>query len=248
MTAETLTWLETDPDQVWRSTCGRYAIVAHTLPENPPRRQFQARRIDDAMAAAYPERGDLGYLIEESPWCWNRENSVHSAQAVCERHAYAASQDRQFPEDFPAVALERFGPGYGEALAIVQEEDGRVVARLLHMALETREEGFVPRPFQEIDLTALGLVPGEGVQLATTTDHGPGPCGNCGVKVGQPHLRSCSFAKCQVTGQQRLLCTYFGGSPVAGMEAVATRSQEEFERYFKTPPGHDCGQDIWRGK
>lgn len=245
--AETLTWVEVDRDLVWRSTCGRYAIVAHTLPENPPRIQYQARRIDDAMAAAYPKRGDLGYLIEASPWCWNTENWVHSAQAVCERHAYAASQDRQFPEDFPAIALERFGHGYSQALAIVQEEDGRVVARLLHMELETREEGFVPRPFQEIDLTALGLVPREGVQLVTTTDHGPRPCGNCGAKVGRPHDRTCSFAKCLVTGQQRLLCSYFGGSPTAGVEAVISGAQGEFEHYFKTETGHDCGQDIWAG-
>ena len=40
MATSTLTWLETDPG-VWRSTDGRYAIVAHDLPENPTRTVYR---------------------------------------------------------------------------------------------------------------------------------------------------------------------------------------------------------------
>jgi len=58
----------------------------------------------------------------------------------------------------------------------------------------------------------------------------------------------CEIALCQVTGQQRLLCHYFGGSPAAGVEALTTGKQDEFEAYFKTPTGHDCGQDLWQGQ
>lgn len=244
----TLTWVETDAGQVWRSTCGRYAIVAHTLPETPPKVEYQARRIDQAMAAAYPERGTLGHTLETSPWCWNNENSVHSAQAVCERDAYTLANHAPFPKDYPAIDLERFGPGYSEALVLVQE-DGELIVRRMYMGLHTHEEGFVPESSNTaINLTALGLAPREGVELAATTDHGPDPCGNCGVKVGQPHDESCSFAKCKVTGGQRLLCSTFGGSPIAGIFTVATGgSQQEFEDYFKTPTDHDCGQDIYLG-
>ena len=78
MATSTLTWMETDPGRVWRSTDGRYAIVAQVLPENPPRTVYQARKIDQETARAYPTRGDLGYLLEETPWCWCAENSVHS--------------------------------------------------------------------------------------------------------------------------------------------------------------------------
>lgn len=244
-----LTWVETDAGRVWRSTCGRYAIVALTLPENPPKVEYLARRIDPSMAAAYPERNTLGFLLESSPWCWNDENSVRSAQAVCERDAYSLAHRRPFPEDYPAIAMERFGQGWDEALLIVCE-DGELVARHMHMALRTHEEGFVPQLSRtEINLTALGLVPGEGVELQMRTDHDTDRCGTCGVKVGQPHNDTCSFARCLVTRGQRLMCTYFGGSPTAGVMTVATGgSQQEFEDYFKTPTGHDCGQDIYLGE
>jgi hypothetical protein len=65
------------------------------------------------------------------------------------------------------------------------------------------------------------------------------------------HTARCSHARCLVTGQQRLLCVYFGGSPVAGLTALNTgrrQDMDEFEAFFKTPTGHDCGQDIWRGR
>ncbi|HEY3478421.1 MAG TPA: hypothetical protein VGL02_05910 [Streptomyces sp.] len=243
-----LTWVETDTGHVWRSTCGRYAIVAHTLPENPPKTEYQARRIDPAMAAAYPEENTLGFLLQTSPWCWNSENSVHSAEANCERDAYALANERPFPENFPAIAMERRGAGGREALVVVRE-NGDLVARLMHMALHTHEEGFVPESsLTEINLTELGLVPGENAELATRTDHDTDRCGNCGVKVGRAHDARCSFARCEVTGGQRLMCTYFGGSPTAGAMTVATGgSQQEFEDYFKTPTGHDCGHDVYRG-
>jgi hypothetical protein len=243
-----LTWRETIPGQVWRSTCGRYAIVAHTLPENPPHVEYVARKIDPSMARAYPKRHTLGFFLGTSPWCWNRENEVHSAQAQCEQDAYCSAQDRQFPADFPAVALERFGAGYREALVIAWE-DGDLVARVMHMGLRTHKEGFVPQKSNTvINLTGLGLVPRDGVQLDTVTEHDVDRCGNCGVKFGQAHDDGCSFAKCLVTGQQRLLCSTFGGSPTAGIIALATGgSQQEFDDYFKTPTGHDCGRDVYLG-
>jgi hypothetical protein len=246
MSDEPISWMETDPGHVWRSIDGRYAIVAHDLPENPPKTVYQARKIDPAMARAYPKRGHLGHLLEESLWCWNAENKVHSAQAIIERDAYTTEHFRRVPKDYPAVTLDRFSNITEGALAIVWK-DGALVAQVLGMTLHDRGTGFVPDPWIEVDLTELGLVPHGNTELATTTDHGPPPCGNCGVKVGKPHDPVCSFATCQVTGKQRLLCSYFGGSPVAGFEAVQTNSQDEFERYFKTPTGHDCGTDIWTG-
>lgn len=244
-----LTWVETDAGQIWRSTCGRYVIMAITLPENPPKVEYLARRIDPAMAAAYPERNTLGFLLESSPWCWNEENNVHSAQAICERDAYTLANARPFPEDYPAIAMERFGQGLREALVIVWDS-GELVARHMHMGLRTHEEGFVPQQSStEINLTALGLVPGEGVELTTTTERDTDRCNGCRVRVGEYHRDRCSVARCLVTGRQRLMCAYFGDSPVAGIHAVTTGgSQQEFEDYFKTPTGHDCGQDIYTGK
>ncbi|CAL9677603.1 hypothetical protein SUDANB95_07929 (plasmid) [Actinosynnema sp. ALI-1.44] len=247
MTTTSIQWAETDPGRVWRSLDGRYAIVANTLPETPPRAVYQARRIDEAMARAYPTRQDLGVLLDESPWCWNTENSVHSAQAVIERHAYTVEHFTRVPKDHPAVALSHFSHVEQGALAVVWK-NGELVAQVLGMTLHDRDEGFVPAPWTEINLTELGLVPRDGIEVATTTDHGPEPCGNCSVRVGHPHAEGCSVAKCLVTGQQRLLCTYFGGSPTAGVEAVMTGSQDDFERYFKAPTGHDCGRDVWHGE
>lgn len=75
----------------------------------------------------------------------------------------------------------------------------------------------------------------------------PEMCGNCGATDGQPHGEGCSFARCLVTGQQRLQCEIFGGSPIAGALALASGGdQREFEDYFKADTGHDCGQDIYR--
>jgi hypothetical protein len=249
MTTSTLTWLETDPG-VWRSTDGRYAIVAHDLPENPPRTVYQARKIDPAMAQAYPARATLGNLLEETPWCWCAENSVHSAEAIVERDAFASGHSTSVPEDYPAVALIRFwwpiSQGTNRGALVVVRKGGRFVAQIVGMSRHD-DSGFVPEPYTEINLTELGLIPGPGADLATTTDHGPEPCHNCGARVGQSHGQMCSIARCLVTGQQRLLCTYFGGSPAAGIEALTTGRQDEFEEYFKTPAGHDCGQDLWQG-
>jgi hypothetical protein len=245
-------WIETEPGQVWRSADGRYAIVAHTLPENPPRTQYQARKIDPAMAAAHPHRGTLGYLLDESPWCWKTENSVHSAEAVVDRDVFKSAHNTSVPEDHPAVALSRFfwpiSQGTSRAALAVVWKDGSLVAQVLGM-VRRDDSGFVPAPYTEIDLTDLGLVAHDASDLETVTDHGPPPCGNCGVKVGQPHDETCSRAKCLVTGEQRLLCTYFGESPVAGIETLATGgSQEEFETYFKADLQHDCGQDVHTAK
>lgn len=250
MATTTMSWAETDRGRVWRSLDGRYAIVAHTLPEHPPRTVFQARKIDPAMAVAYPHRGDLGYLLEESPWGWNTENSVHSAEAVCERDAFRMAHDSSVPEDHPAVALSRFywpiSNGTERAALAVAWRDGHLVAQVLGMSRRD-DTGYTVAPWTEIDLTELGLHAGE-TALSTTTDHGPAPCHNCGAKVGQPHGRRCPTARCEVTGEQRLLCDYFGGSPVAGVEAVTTGNQGEFDEFFKTPTGHDCGQDLHRAE
>lgn len=244
-----MNWLATEPG-IWRSADGRYAIVAQALPENPPRTVYQARKVDEAMARAYPERGDLGYLLEESPWCWNEDNSVHSAEAVIERDAFTSAHDTSVPEDHPAAALSRFwwpiSKGTSRGALAVTVRDGEVVAQVLGMARHD-DSGFEPEPWTEISLTGLGLVPAPGAAISVTTDHGPEPCPNCGAKVGDPHDAMCSIARCEVTGGQRLMCTYFGGSPLAGMEALSTGRQAEFEDYFKTPAGHDCGQDAWQG-
>lgn len=250
MSGEAVEWVETDRGQIWRSVDGRYAIVAHTLTENPPRTVYQARKIDESMARADPLRGYLGNLLGESPWRWNSENSVHSAQAVVERDAFCSAHNTSVPEDHPAVALSPFwwpiSSGTSRAALAVVWKDGQLVAQVLGMVRHD-DSGFVPGEWTEINLTALGLAPREDVELATTTEH-PAPCSNCGATVGQRHTAECSFAKCQVTGQQRLLCTSLGGSPVAGFEAVATNSsQGEFDQYFKTPTGHECGDDIWTG-
>jgi hypothetical protein len=246
-----LEWVQTDPN-IWRSVDGRYVIVAQTLPEKPPRTVYQARRIDQAMAKAYPESGSMGFLLKESPWCWNEENSVHSAEAACERDLFLLTHPGTFnvPQDYPAVALSTFwwpsgNTGGRGALALVWK-DGHLVVQLVGMHRRD-EDSTEAGEYTEIDLTELGLV-ADPTALPTTKDHGPGPCTGCGAKAGKPHKDHCSHARCLVTGQQRLLCVYFGGSPAAGVEAVATNSQEEFERYFKTPTGHDCGSDIWRGE
>lgn len=246
-----LTWVETERGRVWRSACARYVIVAHTLGERPPRTMYQARRVDEMTAQAYPTRGDMGFLLEECCWCWNTENSLYSAEAVCERDRWALEHPGAFnvPDNHPAVALSTFWWPSGRsgdrgALAVVWKDD-RLVVQLIGMGRHDEETR--PGEYTEIDLTELGVVADRSA-LPMTTDHGPGPCTGCGAKVGKPHDELCSHARCLATGQQRLLCTYFGGSPVAGIEAVRTSAQEEFDRYFKTPTGHDCGHDLWKGE
>lgn len=240
-------WAETNPGRVWRSIDGRYAIIANTLPENPPITVYQARKIDLSMASAHPERGTLGYLLGESPWCWNTENSVHSAEAVIERDAFRSAHDDDVPADHSAVSLERFfwpiSDGTSRAALAIVAKDDQIVAQVIGMVRDG--DGYTPQPWVEINLTDLGIQ--VNVEVWNRSDHGPETCG-CGAKAGAPHAERCERAVCLVTGEQRLLCEYFGGSPVAGVEAVVTNSQSEFEAYFKTPTGHDCGQDVWRGE
>jgi hypothetical protein len=247
MSLPPIDWMATEPGGVWRSVDGQYAIVAHDLPETPPRTMFQARRIDQAMARAYPTQGNLGFLLAESPWCWNSDNSVHSAEAECQRDAYDLGQSRRVPRDYPSIVFREVNNVTAGALVVTRDGAGSLVAQVIGMRLIDRDTGYQPAVWQEIDLTALGLTPRADVDLPVTADHGPPPCGNCGVEAGQPHDEHCERARCLVTGRQRLLCSFFGGSPVAGVEAVATGTQGEFERYFKTPTGHNCGQDVWTG-
>lgn len=240
-------WVNSQPG-VWRSLCGRYAIVTVALPERPARTVYQARRIDQATATAYPTRGDLGILLEESPWQWNRDNSVHSAEAVCGRDLFRLTHSFSVPEDHPAVALSGFwwprGGGGRGALALVWHDD-RLVVQILGMSRADADNVEVGE-YTSIDLTALGIHAAPAA-LPTVTDHGT-QCAGCNVKAGSPHGAHCSHARCLASGGQRLMCRVFGGSPTAGIEAVQTgSSQEEFERYFKTPTGHDCGRDVYSG-
>ncbi|MCX5066695.1 hypothetical protein OOJ91_12475 [Micromonospora lupini] len=244
-----LQWANSQPG-VWRSLCGRYVVFAVTLPERPARTVYQARRIDPAMAAADHTGTYLGFLLEESPWQWNSDNSVHSAEAACGRDLFRLTHSFNVPEDHPAVALSGFwwpdgGGGARGALAVVWQ-DGRLVVQILGMGradADTVEVG----EYASIDLTALGIEV-DPAALPTVTDHAD-QCNGCNVKAGNPHDSHCSHARCLTTGQQRLLCTYFGGSPTAGIEAVQTggSSQAEFEEFFKTPTGHDCGRDTYVG-
>ncbi|WBB94149.1 hypothetical protein [Verrucosispora sp. WMMC514] len=243
----TLTWANTQPG-VWRSLCGRYAIVSVTLPERPARTVYQARRIDPSMAAADPMRGTLGYLLEESPWRWNSDNSVHSAEAACDRHAWQVEHPLNVPTDHPAAALSRFwwpsGGGRG-AIALIWEE-AHLIAQVIGMG-RAADDGVEVGEYTRIDLTALG-VHADRATLPTRTDH-PEQCGGCNVPAGTPHAARCDHARCLATGGQRLQCELFGESKTAGIEAVRTggTSQQEFDDYFKTPLEHDCGQDIYRG-
>lgn len=243
-----LTWKETIPGRVWRSVDGRYAIVAYTLPENPPRIRYQARKIDPAMARAYPDSNTLGYLLEESPWCWNTENSAGSAEAAIDRDVFTSSHSMSVPDDHPAVALKPFywpiSKGTAQGALAVQWEGNELVARILGVSRRTGDTTEVA-PWTEINLTQLGLRPRWGRRPATTTLH-PELCSNCRVMPGEPHTKDCEKAHCLVTGRQRLLCTYFGASPVAGIEAITTRKGDEFEQYFHAPVEHDCGQDTWQ--
>jgi hypothetical protein len=250
MAKRTMTWVEMERG-VWRSTNGLYAIVRQVLPERPPRTVWQARKIDQSMARAHPRRGDLGILLEESPWGWCAENNVGSAEAAIERDAFASAHETSVPEDHPAIAMSRFfwpvSNGTRRGALVVMRNGDEFVAQVVGMARHD-DSGFVPEAWTEISLTGLGLIPRPGATLAVTADHGPEPCHMCGAKVGQPHGPMCSLARCLVTGQQRLLCTYFGGSPVAGTEALTTGTMDEFREFFKTPTGHDCGQDLWQAE
>ncbi len=167
MAASALTWLETDPG-VWRSTDGRYAIVAHVLPENPPRTVYQARKIGQEMAQAYPAGEDLGYLLEETPWCWCAENDADSAEAIVEQDAFASAHSASVPEDYPAVALSRFrwpiSRGTSRGALVVARKDGGFVAQIVGMSRHG-DSGFAPEPYTEINLTELGLIPQPGAGL-----------------------------------------------------------------------------------
>ncbi|MEU3452216.1 hypothetical protein ABZ671_01035 [Micromonospora sp. NPDC006766] len=242
-----LIWANSAPG-VWRSLCGRYVILSVDLPERPVRTVYQARRIDPAMAAADRTGTYVGFLLKESPWQWNADNSVHSAEAVCNRDLWRSTHSLNVPDDHPAAALSGFwwpvGGGGRGALAVVWE-DGRLIAQVIGMS-RANDDGVEVGEYTRIDLTALGVTADPAV-LPTVTDHAP-QCGGCNVKAGAAHAEHCGQARCLATGGQRLMCTYFGGSPVAGAEAVLTNSQAEFETYFKTPTGHDCGQDIYQGE
>jgi hypothetical protein len=155
----TLTWIETDPGQIWRSLDGRYAIMAVTLPENPPHVEYHVRKVDPNMAAAYPTRGTLGVLLESTPWLWNDENSVHSAQAIAERDAWSDAhwRSRNVTEDYPAEAVKPFywpiSNGCIKGGLVVERVDGRLVARVVGMG--RHDDEYEPGTYAEIDLTEL---------------------------------------------------------------------------------------------
>lgn len=245
----TIEWLEIETEKLWRSTDGAYAILAVTIPENPPRAKYQLRRIDEAMARAYADRGYLGYLLAECDTLWRDQNSIDSAQAVAERHAFRRRHNDSIPADLPAVTLRQFywpiSDGTSRAALTVAWENGKLCAQVVGMTRDN-DAGYTPAAYVTIDLTALGLRPADGVDLTNCTDHGK-PCPNCCVAVGEQHDEGCDRARCEVTGQQRMLCKIFGDSTFSGLEALATGQQDEFETFFKAPVSHDCGHDVWTG-
>jgi hypothetical protein len=179
----TLTWTKTHPG-VWRSTDGRYAIVAQTLPESPPRVVYQVRKVDPQMARAYPRSNTLGYLLEETDSCWNTDDNVFSAQAACERDAWcdAHADTRHVPHGYPAVALRHFywpierDGTTRAALTLAWKDDARV-AQVVGM-VRRDDSGFVPATFAEINLTELGLVAGNPTAGMPPTNDRGGPDGD----------------------------------------------------------------------
>lgn len=143
-----ITWARKGPG-VWRSTDGRYAVVATILPEDRPEptTTYTLRKIDSESAAAYP--GTLGSFLTER---YNLEEAQDAA--IPDAHCDAHRAEMSIPEDFPAVTLERFwwpisqGVTKG-ALAIVRDGD-RIVARVIGMAC--REGPFEPVTYAEVDL------------------------------------------------------------------------------------------------
>ncbi len=248
-------WVEIFPGRIWYTPADNYVIIAVELPEREPtgrqRTVYQARWVSDLDRRAFPGRFNCGILLDESPWCRNTDDRVHSAEAICDRHAWALARPGAFnvPDNTPAAALSHFwwptnSEGHRGALAIVWQE-GRLVAQVLGMSRkdDTTTEA---AEFAQIDLTALG-VRADPRDVPTLTEHLP-QCGGCGAKSGSPHGQFCDHARCLVTAGQRTACRIFGDAPAAGMLTVATGgSQDEFETYFRNDAGHDCGQDIYQG-
>lgn len=159
---KTLVWVEIEQGKTWRSIDGRYAIVAVTLPETPPHTEYLVRKIDPAMAAAYPSRQTLGYHIDI-------ELDINAAKATAERDAWADAHwdTRSVPEDLPSVALERFfwpiSNGTNRAGLAVVKENGRLYARVVGMCREGEDDPhFVVGTFAEIDLDDAVLHLSEG--------------------------------------------------------------------------------------
>lgn len=198
MPKSTMSWVEMEQG-VWRSTNGLYAIVRQVLPERPPRTVWQARKVDQLMDRAHPGRGDLGCLLEESPWGWCSQNDVCSAEAAIEYDAFASAHETSVPEDHPAIAMSRFwwpvSGGTKRGALVVTRNGDELVAQVVGMSRHD-DTGFVPDAYTQISLTGLGLVPRPGATVAVTTDHGPAPCHMCNAKAGQPHGPMCSLARC----------------------------------------------------
>lgn len=154
MAADDLLWFELKPG-VWRSLDGRYAIIATVLPEDrpDPTTVYTLRKVSPESAAAYP--GGLGYFVSER-YRLEEAKAEAGRDAYCEAHAGEMS----VPEDFPALALERFfwpiSGGVTKAALVVVRDGDRTVARVVGMARQ--EDPFVPVTYAEVDLSS---VPGE---------------------------------------------------------------------------------------
>lgn len=165
MTGPILQWVTPGGDfpDMFRTRCGRYAIIPVVLPENPPRTVFSVRRRDDLLHAIDPTRGDLGYHIGESPWLTFSENRVSSAHALAEQHAWfeANAEYADTPNTLPAAVLRRFfwpavhGIARG-GLAIVREGK-HVYARVTGQIRDETAGSYQRTTLAEIELTQFGI-------------------------------------------------------------------------------------------
>ena len=146
-------WTPVQPGWSWRSTDGRYVILRSVLPETRanPSDVFHLRKIDPEMAAAYP--GKLGYLLGES---W----SFDQADAEAQRDAWASANGREshVPEDYQALALQRFfwpiSQGTSRAALAVERDGDRVVAKVVGMSRSDGDD-YEPGTYAELDLTGI---------------------------------------------------------------------------------------------
>jgi hypothetical protein len=158
-------WFELKPG-VWRSLDGRYAIIRTVLPEDrpDPTEVYTLRKVSPEMAAAHP--GGLGYFVSER-YRLEEAKGEAARDAYCEAHAGEMS----VPEDFPALALERFfwpiSGGITKAALVVVRDGDRTVARVVGMARQ--EDPFVPVTYAEIDLGAI-LTESQRFQVAEARD------------------------------------------------------------------------------
>lgn len=127
---------------VWRSGCGRFAIVHVRLPqfpEGPGSHVYLVRRISPHRPARgrYAPLADLGYHLDQ-------ELTLGEAMITADRWAWKDDQgsDCHVPEDYPALAMETFywpithtaRQGTSRAALTVERDDaGCLVAKVVGM-------------------------------------------------------------------------------------------------------------------